>query len=342
MKKFLLFFMILTACKKEIDKGSVLAKSDQITPPAIPARTAMPDQVVFSPSAFYPEGIAWDKFHDRFLVSSFTNGTIGSVTPEGVYTPFIRDAAVRSTLGVHIDEARKQVVAAITDGLFNNIARVGVYDLETGRRIRLVDLAALRPGANHLADDLAIDPKGNIYITDVKSPIIYKVDVDGRAAVFFENERYAEPPGPKPYYWVGFNGIVYNKSGFLLVAFYAEGKLVKIPVDHPDSFTEVQLDTPIVSPDGILISRDGKELAVVDNKYLTYPPEIVRLGSDDQWTTAKRLQTVSTGFTSPTTATTDGKDVYVLSSYLFDVFFGTPFTHTDYMIQKIPFRSNVF
>jgi hypothetical protein len=338
MKKLFILMLIASSCKKEIYPEQSTVPIEQQTQLVTQAGVRIPDQIGFTVPGLYPEGIAFDKFNNRFLVSSFGKGTIGTVSFIGDYTPFIRDDDLKSTLGLHIDEARKRVVVAVTDGLFGDVAKVGVYDLQTGSRIWLIDLAPLWPEAIHLADDLAIDPEGNIYITDAKSPVIYKVDINGRASVFFENDLFAKPPG-FPFYWVGFNGIVYNNNGFLIVAFYAAGKLIKIPVNDPINFSEVQLDVPITSADGLLLSQNGRELIVVDNKYLTYPPVIVRMVSNDKWVSAQRIESFPTGFTSPTTATSDGRNVFVLYTYLFDIFFGTPNTNTKFLIQKMPFEN---
>jgi hypothetical protein len=114
------------------------------------------------------------------------------------------------------------------------LAALGIYTLITGTRIKWVDLGGLLPGMAHFANDLAIDPQGNAYITDSFSPIIYKVDVNGNASVFMANERFATQPGE-----FGFNGIVFHPSGYLIVAFSKENKLFKFPVANPSGFSEV-------------------------------------------------------------------------------------------------------
>jgi hypothetical protein len=338
----------IASCQKEIQSKSTTIAGEQATTMASQKWVNIPDQIAFTQPDLYPEGVAFDRFNDRFLVSSFGKGTIGAVSFNGEYTPFIQDPDLTSTLGLHIDEARKRIVVAVTDGLLGDVAKVGVYDLNAGSRIWLIDLAPLYPNGVHLANDLTIDPQGNIYITDTKSPVIYKVDIDGNASVFFEDQYFAKPPWVAARVWSGFNGIAYDNDGFLIVAFYAGSavgrpSLVKIPINDPQHFSSVAFDFPATFPDfsldGILLSRNGKELIGVNNKYLSRPMEIVHLTSNDHWASAKRSETFPTGFTSPTTATTDGKNIYVMYSYLFDIFFGTPGTHSEFIIQKIPFEN---
>jgi DNA-binding beta-propeller fold protein YncE len=346
MKKLFFWMLIVSGCTKELNQEQTTTLSEQETRITTKAWLRIPDQIHFTPPpppGLYPEGVAFDRFNNRFLVSSFTTGTIGAVAYNGAYTLFIQDPDLHSTLGLKIDEANKHLLVVATSFSLDvsqqlNIAQLRIYDLQTGTLIQVVDLAALRSNVQHLADDLTTDPQGNVYITDAKSPIVYKVDRNSHASVLFENERYAEPPG-FPFYWVGFNGIAYNNNGFLIVGFYTEGKLLKIPVNDPDNYSEIQLDDPIASPDGLLISQDGKELLVVDNRYLGDDAEIVRLVSDDKWTSAKRIESFPTGLVSPTTATSDGKDVFVIYSYVHKVFFGTDSPQTEFMIQKLPFEN---
>jgi hypothetical protein len=340
-----ILLVFFTSCQKEVEEKQTNIPAEEGTI-SIGGRINIPDEIQFTQPGLYPEGIAFDKFNNRFLVSSFGKGTIGAVSLNGNYTPFIEDHDLKSTLGLHIDEARKRIIVAVTDGLFGDVAKVAVYDLNTGSRIWLIDLASLYPDGIHLADDLTIDPQGNIYITDVKSPVIYKVDINGNPSVFFQDQYFAMPPG-FPYYWIGFNGIVYDNNGFLIVTFYAgafvgKPSLFRIPISDPRDFSAVELDVapafPDLSLDGILLSRDGKQLIGVNNKFFALPGEIVHLTSNDHWLSAKQIETFSTGFTSPTTATSDGKDIFVIYSFLYDIFFGTPFTNSTFIIKKIPFE----
>jgi sugar lactone lactonase YvrE len=342
MKKFVLLLLVLAACKKEVQEPAALLHEERAEP-LVQQRVDLPDQVHFTPgNNIYPEGVVFDKFSNRFIVSSFTTGTIGTVTPDGVYAPFIKDPDLHATLGLKIDETNQRLLVVNTffslDESLLHTAQLRVYELHTGALIRVTDLAALRPGVLHLDDDLAVDPQGNVYITDAKDPVIYKVDRNGRASVLFESQQYATPPGPLPFFWVGFNGIAYNNHGFLLVGFYAGGKLLKIPVDDPDKFSEVQLDAGLVSPDGLLMSKEGKRMIVMDNKYLSAAAEIMYLTSRDNWASASLTASFPTGWVSPTTATSDNKNLFVLYSYAHEIFFGAGPTNREFIIQKLPFE----
>src|SRR5687768_10204007 len=62
------------------------------------SKVSISDKINFSKEALYPEGVSHDAKGQRFLVSSLRFGTIGSVKYSGVYTPFIEDADLISTI----------------------------------------------------------------------------------------------------------------------------------------------------------------------------------------------------------------------------------------------------
>lgn len=155
---------------------------------------------------------------------------------------------------------------------------------------------------------MALDPQGNAYVTNSASPVIYKVDRQGNASIFFQNNAFALPPGE-----FGFNGIQYDERGFFLVAF--SNQIVKIPVRNPAGYSIVQLDAAVF-PDGLLLSKNCKQLVVVSNTGGTPDDKVLSFISNDQWKSASLSTSFNTGAVFPTTATSDGKSVYVLYSHL--------------------------
>ncbi|HEX8529267.1 MAG TPA: hypothetical protein VF646_04570 [Cytophagales bacterium] len=295
----------------------------------------IPDQINFTRPFLYPEGIAFDRRNDRFLVSSVSTGTIGAVAYDGTYAPFIQDLALTATVGLTIDEARRRVLVAVSNPALGNVASLGIYDLNTGERIELVNLLEAGGGAANFANDVALDPQGNAYVTNSFSPIIYKVDRDGNASVFFQNNQFATAPGE-----FGFNGIAYHNSGFLIVAFSKENALYKIPLRDPSAFRKIELDAPLQSPDGLLLSQDGKQLVVVNNAGGSEAGRVLSFVSDDKWETGQLADSFATGPVFPTTATSDGKNVYVLYAYLNRLFNPALPPQNTFTIQRVPFADN--
>lgn len=277
----------------------------------------------FTQTNLFPEGLAYDPFNNRFYVSSTTRGDIGIVTMDGTYTPFITDETLTSTTGLELDEARKRLLVS------NAPNGIGAYDSNTGERIFYTNLAALLPGAPIFINDITIDPQGNAYVTNSLSPVIYKVDPYGNASIFFQDEDFATGPGQ-----FGFNGIVYDKRGYLLAAFTNTSQVVKIPVRNPDTYDIVELDAPLARPDGLLLSKDGKQLVVMNNAGGSAAGRVLTFTSSDQWQSGTLSTTFSTGAVFPTTAASDGKNLYVLYAYLHQRAAG----RSLYTIQEVPLQ----
>lgn len=275
----------------------------------------IPHRIDFTVPGLYPEGISLDEKNNRFLVTSLTTGNIGAVAFDGSYSVFSQEPVPGAAIGLEIDEARKRVLVAVSNPALGNVAQLAIYDLRTGELQQLVNLLEAGGGAANFANDIALDPQGNAYVTNSFSPIIYKVDRSGNVSVFFQNSDFATGPGG-----FGFNGIAYQNSGYLIVAFSAQNKLIRIPVDNPSTYTEVQLNAPLQGPDGLLLSKDGKQLVVVSNAGGSPAGRVSFFASDDKFMTATLTDTFPTGPVFPTTATSDGKNVYVLYAYLNTLF----------------------
>lgn len=317
---YLAIAVFMTACTK-----STPTEEATIATPAEAARSkGKPspfNDIQFTQTDLFPEGVVYDKFNDRFYVSSTTRGDIGIVDRAGNYTPFITDPALIGTTGLEIDEARKRLyVANSTDG------SVGIYDINTGQRIAFVDLKSLLPGAPVFINDIALDPQGNAYVTNSRTPVIYKISTDGVASIFYYDPAFATTG-------FGFNGIEYGnqQGGFLLVAYSAANQVVKFPVDAPSSYSIVSLDETLAGPDGLLLSKNGKELVVVNNAG-GGNGRVILFTSDNKWSTGTAITSYETGPVFPTTATTDGKQVYVLYAYLNRRGVG----QSEYTIKAIP------
>ncbi len=120
-------------------------------------------------------------------------------------------------------------------------------------------------------------------------------------------------------------------GGYLLVAFTAGNQVVKIPVDNTDSYSIVSLDAPLNRPDGLLLSKDGKQLIVVNNAG-GGEGKVLSFMSNDKWASGILSSSFSTGPVFPTTATSNGKEVFVLYAYLNR----RPVGQSVFTIQEVP------
>ncbi len=243
--------------------------------------------IVIQRANFSPEGIEYNPRSGRYLVGSVAEGTVYEVSKSGLATPFIIDRDLKSSVGIRVDAARNRLLvtntdpAVFADPVFKGSAKLGSYNLATGKREYMVDLGALYPKGRHFAEDVAVDDAGNAYVTDAFSPIIYKIDRYGIASVLVEDERLGNST-------FGLNGIAFHPHGYLIVAVDGDKALFKIPLNAPRALSRVTLDTPIAG-DGMVIDRSGRLYAVDAGD--TYSVKL--LTSSDEWKSAAVKAAVS-------------------------------------------------
>lgn len=247
----------------------------------------LPDLIEAENPGMHPEGIEWDGSHNQFLVGSLGLGTVFAVADDGTVTSFAESESLVSSIGIHIDHSTHRLLVAnadpmaFTDPSVDGIAQLGIFDLETGKELHFVELGELYPDGRHFANDVTSDPDGNAYVTDTFSPVIYKVDVDGNAEIFAENEAFANANG-------GLNGIDYHPDGYLLVAVAGAAQIYKVPVDDPSTLTMVELSEPLAI-DGMIVNSAYELVAVAttfdaDGNAMS---EVLTVYSEDDWATAE-------------------------------------------------------
>jgi len=289
--------------------GIVLIATLAGAPLALAQDGALPDRIDVAREGFFPEGIEYDAAGGRFLLGSLAEGTIFAVADDGAIAPFIEDADLLSSVGIHIDAAGGRLLVPNVDrGVLAGEEPQGpaisllAYDLASGERLFFTDLSTFDPEARHFANDVTVDPDGNAYVTDSFSPVIYKVDPQGEASIFLQNDAFASEQ-------FGLNGIDYHPDGYLLVAKADEGALFKVPLDDPEAFSRVELDAPVSGADGIVLRPDGA-LAVVGQ-----PQSVFLVRSEDGWQTASIVETASLEQPATTAAIREG-EVYAIFAQL--------------------------
>lgn len=291
----------------------------------------------------YPEGLVYHSEAGVFYTTSIAQGKIVKVTKEGEVTVFAEEKDLISTVGLEIDVERNRLIVCNSDpgasvksssATKGALASVVIYNLKTGKRERYIDLAAIAPKGGHMANDVTLGPKGNLYITDSFSPIIYKVTKDGKASVFVNDERLRSAAGT-----FGLNGLTYHPDGFLIAAVYNGGKLFKIPLDNPAHFDEIELgNKPFPTIDGVFLLND-RTVAVACNNFTgaDFPSAVYKVKTKDNWKSAKTKAIFKTGNTFPTTITKAGDDLYVIYAKLTMLFGGNNPMAEEFEIAKIDF-----
>ncbi|MXZ73072.1 MAG: SMP-30/gluconolactonase/LRE family protein [Acidobacteria bacterium] len=277
-------------------------------PPPAPAAAAMlPDEIVAERGGFIPEGVEFDMMNGRLLTGSLSEGSVYEVHPDGRVTPLVEDEELVSSVGIEADEPRDRLLVANADrSVFQSggvgQAKLGVYNLTTGERIAMVDLAAVAEAGDdavHFANDVAVSDDGTAYVTDTRLNALYRVTADYEASLFHRFDDGGAGP----------NGIVHHPGGYLLVARGAT--LWKVPLADPAASSEVTLPQEVPGQDGMVWSAG--RLAIVSNS----ANQVVALTSDDDWATAS-VAAVASYETQATTAAVVGDDVYVVHPHFAD------------------------
>jgi sugar lactone lactonase YvrE len=263
-------------------------------------------------STYWPEGVDYDARTRRYYVASIRHRTIAEINPDGSTRElWPRDGAVVGGMfGVRVDAARGVLWA--TTSAVPQMANYGPADSSIAAllRVRISDGSIERrwniPPApeGHTLGDLAIGPKGDVFVTDSNEPVLYwlRAGVDTLEAIRSPLFRSLQGIAPSP------------DGRLLYVADYSHGilrvnlatKSVMRVADAPGSTS--------LGCDGLAWDRGA--IVAVQNGIA--PPRIVRFtlsASGDRITEAKVLDRNWEVADEPTIGTIVGNTfVYVANS----------------------------
>jgi hypothetical protein len=134
------------------------------------------------------------------------------------------------------------------------LAAIIAFDASTGRKRHYIDLARIDGGA-HCADDLGVDPAGNIYVSDSFAPAVYAVDKNLRAKVLVRSERSRGEN-------FNLDSVVYHPDGVLLVGKHNSREVFRISIKPKPDVQPVRLSAKIPGADGMeLVNRNSVVIA---------------------------------------------------------------------------------
>ena len=247
-----------------------------------------------SDSAFFPEGIAYDRQSKSFFVSSIVHRKIARFR-DGTVGDFVVFDGERSPLGMAVDPTRRRlwvnmsVVSEISSS-DERPALVGL-DLDTGRIVTEAE------GGTFLGD-VALGPHGEVYASDPLAGMIYALAGDSLAPLI--------PAGQL----VSPQGIAVAPNA-LFVADYAQG-IYRIDLT---SKRPVKLRTPpdamLLGIDGLIL-RDGRLIGIQNG---AQPRRVLLLDfEDDSITNVSVLEKSHPDFDEPTTGVLVDGDLYYVAN----------------------------
>lgn len=281
------------------DGRAIKGRADALRQPAgsmeVAFRVAEPDLI--------PEGIAYDPATRSFFLSSIRKRKIVRIGPDGRASDFVpskRDGLL-SVLGMKVDEKRRLLWAAseasesMTGGTPQDAGRSAVfaYGLASGT---LVKAYWTPPGTTrHLFNDLVVDSRGDVLVTDSEEGTLYAVPVrTGRLERLFPAGTWDYP-----------NGIALSADERTVFVAHAWGVTL---VGRPTGRTR-ELEAPpgvtLAGIDGLV--RDGRSLVAVQNAFEPMRVAVFELNaSGDRVESARTLARSHPDFDIPTTGVVAG------------------------------------
>ncbi|MGW6505967.1 hypothetical protein ACWGCP_00090 [Streptomyces niveus] len=284
----------------------------------------------------FPHSLDYDARSKTFFAGSLKQGKVYAVSPDGKVRTHIDDPELVSAQAVNVDRERDRILVSNVDyGTADRsnpespfgIAGVGSYDLKTGKQDWCVDLTAIAlDGKKHLISDVTVAPDGTAYAVDELTPTVFRIDTEGRAAVFLRSDLLqGKLDIPNFLDDVGMAAVEWVKGNQLIIAM-ADGSLVRVPVEHPEKAAKVKLSAPLASPTaGMRLLKDGSLTAVSSGLLSGKPAQIQHVKPRNGWkeATVTVIDTVEDPVTSDVTAG-PGATTYALSGGLADLLAGKP------------------
>ncbi|MBD2702257.1 SMP-30/gluconolactonase/LRE family protein [Spirosoma sp. BT702] len=273
---------------------------------------SFPDRIEFIAQRQYPEGIAYSAQLDRFIITSLTQGKIGTVDINGNYADLITPPELIAGVGVKVADGRifvcngdQGVSSKSSPATTRRTAELLVFNINSRQLERRTDLDDLLPGVNHFANDLAIQPDGTVYVTDSFAPVIYRVTSSGQASILVNDPRFASAT-------FGLNGIVYHSNGYLIVANTGAGKLYKVDLQNNNAISEVG-GLPSLPGDGLTLLNG--DLYVVTGS----GSRVAQVRSTDNWQTASIVKFDTDGYSQATTNVVVNARVFTLNARIGEI-----------------------
>jgi sugar lactone lactonase YvrE len=264
------------------------------------------------------------------FVGRLGDGGIVRVKPRTAEsTVFVQPGASgsRSILGVFADEASSTLWACSNDlsALGGSVAgsdtwsALKSFDLNTGDAKHSFSL----PGSHAFCNDITVDGKGSVYVTDSANPTILKLSAGATTFVVFAQDSAFSPPQGG----AGLDGIAFGSDGNLYVTTYTAGELLRVEVKDGKAgrVTKLSGNRHLQFPDALRSLGDNSFLLIEGSGRL----DRVLIRGD-----AFAVTAIHDGFVTPTSVAQIGTTAWVSEGQL--AFFFDPSKRNS--SPSLPFR----
>lgn len=299
MNQGLFYSAMLTTC-------SVVALPAFSAPQLLPA-------IKLPPGFQYPNGITHSS-NGTLYVGSVTSGQILRITPDGKTETFFPGTdEIFAATSLRLDEQRGILWGASPDflgvrGADGQVSRrshrIFAIDIRTAKVLQVIPM----PNEG-FGNDIALDSKGGVYLTDSSRPRIYYLAPGAtQLQVWAEDEQFRSRQ-------IGLGGIALATNGVLVVGMFSDGKLLKVtPQAQGKPRVEViSLPRSLENPDGMQFTSDGS-LLITEGAVSSGNGRLLRIRNILDTQTPKKIETLASGLESPVNLTIAGQTIWVTES----------------------------
>jgi hypothetical protein len=278
----------------------------------------------------FPESIT-STSDGALFVGRLGDGGIVRVKPRTAEsTVFVQPGAAgsRSILGVFADEASSTLWACSNDlsALGGSAAgsdtwsALKTFDLNTGDAKHSFSL----PGSHAFCNDITVDGKGSVYVTDSANSTILKLSAGATTFDVFAQDSAFSPPQSDG---AGLDGIAFGSDGNLYVTTYTAGELLRVEVKDGRArrVTKLTGNRHLQFPDALRALGNNSFLVIEGSGRLD---RVVIRGD------AFAVTAIHDGFVTPTSVTRIGTTAWVSEGQL--AFFFDPSKKS--LSPSLPFR----
>jgi sugar lactone lactonase YvrE len=258
-----------------------------------------------------PEGIAYDEKTGDFYVSSIHQKKIIKIDKAGHTTDFIPAShdGYMEGLGMKVDNKRSLLWAvSVAEENKQYICGVHGFDLQSGKTIHHFELKDTVP---HLFNDLVIDNKGTLWITDTYYGAIYKAS--DKLVLFCKDSLLSYC-----------NGIAIPTAGKLIVTSYPRGPMLIDTKNKNIRQIKGITDNKIARGLDGIVMFDNSIIAVFNGSNNVAEQAVVQFKLNAALDSVVTVQYIDKGnpyFQEPTTAAIAGNKLYILANSYIEMYF---------------------